>query len=429
MTRVLYALIAAGLLLIVAGSIAYGQTRDDIDTRFRTGMTAVGQAMKLPEGEARTARLGMAVAAFHGILVERPDLVRVRLELARTFFLMGEDSLARTHFETVLAGKPPEAVAANVQRFLQIIRARRRWQARFGMAVAPDSNLNTASGARTVVIDTGIAGIGPNRDGVVPLKLDDPATEESGLGFSIWGGGEYQHPLGPRLRLRAGSDASLREYKGGAFDSHTGSGYLGPRWLIDARTEASLLATVQRQWSAGRPQMDQFGLRLEAEHRLTPRVGLYGRLGARRRNYRAGGWFDGPVGEAALGAGWVALPTLRLNAEAGHEWVRPNAVSYRNAGPEARLNASLALPLGFTLGAGASWKKIDYRGHANSVPALDGRDRRDRLRTLSVSVHNRAVTVFGFSPRLSFINETRETNAQTLGYERNRGELSFVRLF
>ena len=104
--------------MIVAGSIAYGQTRDDIDNRFRTGMTAVGQAMRLPEGEAREARLGAAVAAFHGILVERPDLVRVRLELARTFFLMGEDSLARRHFETVLASDIPEPVAANVRRFL-----------------------------------------------------------------------------------------------------------------------------------------------------------------------------------------------------------------------------------------------------------------------------------------------------------------------
>ena len=107
----------------MAGSIAYGQT-DDIDTRFRTGMTALGQAMALPEGETRSARLGVAVAAFHGILVERPDLVRVRLELARTFFLMGEDSLARRHFETVLAGDIPEPVAANVRRFLNALRAR-----------------------------------------------------------------------------------------------------------------------------------------------------------------------------------------------------------------------------------------------------------------------------------------------------------------
>ena len=423
MKTFLICVIVLGLLTLLLASVAWGAEPDRTARRFDTGLAAITAAMNEQDAKAREAHLDRAIAAFHSILVNRPELVRVRLELARAFFLKGEHVLARRHFEQVLAGKPPEAVAANIQRFLRIIRAQRRWKARFGMAVAPDSNLNAASGNRTVWLNL------PLFDRPVEFTLQGDRSRQSGLGLSVWGGGEYQHPLGPRLRLRAGSDASLREYKGGAFDSHTGSGYLGPRWLIDARTEASLLATVQRQWSAGRPQMDQFGLRLEAEHKLMPRVGLYGRLGARRRNYRAGGRFDGPVGEAALGAGWAALPTLRLNAEAGHEWVRPNAVSYRNAGPEARLNASLALPLGFTLGAGASWKKIDYRGHANSVPALDGRPRRDRLRTLSLSVHNRAVTVFGFSPRLSFINETRETNAQTLDYERNRGELSFVRQF
>lgn len=38
------------------------------------------------------------------------------------------------------------------------------------------------------------------------------------------------------------------------------------------------------------------------------------------------------------------------------------------------------------------------------------------------------MTVFGFSPRFSFVNEQRETNGQALDYQRNRGELSFVRL-
>ncbi len=50
----------------------------------------------------------------------------MRLELARAFFLKHEDTLARLHFEQVLAGDVPPAVAANIQRFL---RARRRWQA------------------------------------------------------------------------------------------------------------------------------------------------------------------------------------------------------------------------------------------------------------------------------------------------------------
>ena len=39
------------------------------------------------------------------------------------------------------------------------------------------------------------------------------------------------------------------------------------------------------------------------------------------------------------------------------------------------------------------------------------------------------MTVLGFSPRLSLVNEQRETNAQAQDYERNRAELSFVRQF
>lgn len=56
--------------------------------------------------------------------VRRADLVRVRLELGRAFFLKGEDTPARRHFEQVLAGKPPAAVALNVNHFLNRIRAR-----------------------------------------------------------------------------------------------------------------------------------------------------------------------------------------------------------------------------------------------------------------------------------------------------------------
>ena len=48
------------------------------------------------------------------MLVKGPGLVRVRLELARAFFLKEEDSPATRHFEQVLAGQPPAAVALNV---------------------------------------------------------------------------------------------------------------------------------------------------------------------------------------------------------------------------------------------------------------------------------------------------------------------------
>ena len=413
--------ILLGLLTLLLATAAWGAEPDDTARRFRTGMAAVEAAMQAKQDEARAAHLDRAVAAFRSILLNRPELVRVRLELARAFFLKREDTLARRHFEQVLAGEHPAPVVANIQRFLRTIRGRRRWDARFGLALAPDSNLNTASGSRRIWLDTPF--------GRLPFTRQGDIAPKSGLGLSIWGGGEYQHPLGPRLRLRAGTDASVREYKGGLFDRYSTAAYLGPRWLVDARTEASLLATVQRQWSAGTPETDQYGLRLEAARRLTPRLTVQGRTGLRRRDCRDCDRLDGPVGEISLGANWVALPILRLGGNAGWNWSRADAEHWRSAGPQASLGATLALPAGFTVGARVAMQWTDYEGRGFRHRTIDREPRKDKTRTLSLSVHNRAVTVLGFSPRLSLINEQRETNAQTLDYKRNRAELSFVRQF
>ena len=59
----------------------------------------------------------------------------------------------------------------------------------------------------------------------------------------------------------------------------------------------------------------------------------------------------------------------------------------------------------------------------------DGGAREDRTRSLRASVHNRAITVLGFSPELVLVNEERTSNAQLHDYERTRGELRFVRQF
>ncbi|MCY4441422.1 MAG: tetratricopeptide repeat protein, partial [Deltaproteobacteria bacterium] len=125
----------------------------ETNTLFLFGVAAV-QASRQPglaDGERETL-LDDAIAAFRNILIDGPGLVRVRLELARTFFLKGQDALARRHFERVLAGNPPAPVVANVQRFLSQIRARRRWNMHMGVAVAPDTNIGASSNERFIYI-------------------------------------------------------------------------------------------------------------------------------------------------------------------------------------------------------------------------------------------------------------------------------------
>ena len=106
---------------------------DRTDVLFLVGLAALGVAQR-PETPAsnRIGLLDQAIAAFHAILIDRPELARVRLELARAFFLKGEDALSRKHFDRVLAGEPPSAIVANVQRFIEAMRAHRRWSGYFG---------------------------------------------------------------------------------------------------------------------------------------------------------------------------------------------------------------------------------------------------------------------------------------------------------
>ena len=124
----------------------------------------------------------------------------------------------------------------------------------------------------------------------------------------------------------------------------------------------------------------------------------------------------------------MILPTVRAEAAVGYARERPEARVWRSDGRWVRAGVSVALPRGFTVGGSGELRWTDYEG--NWFPfTRDGAAREDRTRTLSVSLYNRAFTLFGFSPQLVVTHEVRESNAQLHDYERTRGELRFVRQF
>ena len=148
---------------------------------FHIGLAAVGAAQQPDVAqERREDLLDEAIAAFRAMLIRRPDLVRVRLELARAFFLKGEDRLATRHFEQVLAGNQAEATVQNVNRFLKLMRARKRWSLRVGMALAPDSNISAGTHEQS-------GSCYDHRFRTASVRLPRRADEpESGIGISVW---------------------------------------------------------------------------------------------------------------------------------------------------------------------------------------------------------------------------------------------------
>ena len=394
-----------------------GGNRVDANALFNFGLAAIGAADRpgVPE-DRRDALLDEAIGSFHAMLVKRPDLVRVRLELGRAFFLKGEDSLARGHFEKVLAGRPPAAVALNVNRFLAQIRARKRWTVRVGFALAPDTNLGGGSDERTIYIHG------------LPFQRDQKELTRSGVGLAAWAGGEYQHPLGPRWRLRAGADIHRKEYRSHEFDRMTIGAHLGPRWLIGRATEASLLAVARQHWISDEADHRDLGLRVETRRRLTARMTANAQVSRLERRYEERDHLDGPLTSVSIGAGHALSPTLRADMGLGWGLERPETKRYRNESRWLRFGVTAALPWGFTVGASGTLRWADYEG--NWWPFTeDGSPRRDLTRSLRFNAYNRGFTVQGFSPQVSVVREDRVSNAQLHDYERTAGELRFVRLF
>ncbi len=391
---------------------------DQKNVAFLLGLAAIETSRLLPAAneKAKFALLDEAIGALRAILVDEPGLVRVRLELARAFFYKREDGLSREHFEHVLAGEPPPAVVVNVRAFLSRIRARRRWNLHMGFALAPDTNIGGTSDERIIYIFG------------LPFRRDAEELTTSGVGLSVWGGGEYQHPLGDKLRLRLGMDASRRDYSGGKFDKMLVAGHVGPRVLATPNTEFSVLGDWRHQWTANEADFFDLGGRLTARHRLTRRITINGRASWHDRRYRSRKTFDGPVRSFSLGGRWVVGPTVRLDLSAGYGRDRPRRVRVRNEKKWLQAGVSVALPRGFTVGGSGGYRWTDYEGDwFPQTPA--GVSREDKTWNVRASLLNRAFTLFGFSPQVSVVREVRTSNAQIGGYKRTSGELRFVRQF
>ena len=385
--------------------------RTDItDIRFLIGIAAITAARS---GDAdKDALLGEAVAAFRAILIDRPELTRVRLELARAFFLKRTDDLSREHFERVLAGNPPAAMAVNIRRFLHTIRARRRWSGHLSISLEQNDNLNSGSEVDTIYLFG------------LPFTVNEQSRPRSGTGLSLSTGGEYQYPLGERWRWRFGGDLSRREYEGHEFDQTFIQFRSGPRYLVSRRSEVGLQGFAGQRWVARNRYNKESGLRFNARHEVNRKAGVNGRASWKKIYYRQTTEAADTEVEYALGGTWLFSPLLQGNAGIGFSRERLKS-GIRNRERSVNIGLSAILPKGWTLGGNLEWSR---QRHGFDAPLSTDR-RVDRKRTARLFLLNRRLTVFGFSPQFVVTREQQKSNSTLNNYRRTRADLRFVRQF
>lgn len=202
-----------GICLLAANSLLFAATADEVkallDKGDAPGAYALGK--KNPDQLGHPAfdfyfgvaaidsgRAGEGVLALERYVVNFPENVNARLELARGYFVMGDDQRAREEFNEVLKTKPPAAVVANIERFLDALRSRESaYRTTAGLFVEAgygyDSNVNGGVGSANISLPV---------FGNVVVGQAGVKTHSSFNWLAI--GGQISHPLAPGLAVFAG---------------------------------------------------------------------------------------------------------------------------------------------------------------------------------------------------------------------------------
>jgi hypothetical protein len=368
---------------------------------FLRGMVALGR------GDRKAA-----IKAFRRALIDHPEAVRVRLELARAYFLEGDYENATRQFRFARAGNPPPAVIANIDHFLFLIREAKSWSYSFSVAVAPDTNLNAGPAGRDITIYG------------LPFELSDDARGQSGVGLSLDGSLEYAPRLGKDTRLRIGLQGSQKLYTQSEFDDTTGVAYVGPRF-VRGRWDISLLATGFVRRYGGDPYNGAVGGRIEATYYPSGKTAISGSLAAQRVRYT--------LDTGRNGGSYSASASVLHTLDAASGMVVKGGVSRQTALVAPLANTSLFaaigyfrdLPGGFTIYAEPSFSRSTY----DAVLPAFGVAREDDAVTGTLTLLNRHIVLGRFTPKISYSYTHQDSNVALYQYRRNRIEIGLTTAF
>ncbi|HMK13952.1 MAG TPA: surface lipoprotein assembly modifier [Burkholderiales bacterium] len=132
-------LFAIFLLAIISTNFAYAAVAEEVKAMLEQGKAkeAYELGKQHPEflgdpvfdfyyGVAAidAGHAGEGVLALERYIINFPENASARLELARGYYVLGEDVRSREEFSAVLKTNPPEEVKFNIQRYLDAIRSR-----------------------------------------------------------------------------------------------------------------------------------------------------------------------------------------------------------------------------------------------------------------------------------------------------------------
>ena len=419
-----WAALARAKELMEAGKLDEAEAAYQDLRRKTSGELKFEPTFQLAQIRLRQGRFRQAISLFLEILNRRPDLPRVRLDLALAYFLDKNYEDAARQFELVKGGELPPEVLAKVEGFLEAIRRQKNWTVDFTLGLAPDSNINQASGGKEECLD--LAG------DFKGLTLCRPLPQKaSGVGANLNATVNYFWRLSQDWGLKAtvGGYGLAYEQNDNEFNDYSLYAALGPRYLWESG-EASLQPTFRKRWLANREYSREHGLRYDLTQNLG-RLIVEAGLGYGETRYDEAYIDDFLRGSSKSFRLW---PRYILNdrtfVQTGLDFLREKAKERACANDNRRYSLGLyrVLPHGISLYAEGSLMETDYKA-AQWYITRDNRltegVREDKTWRLLTSLSSNAFESLGLTPVLQYTYTKRKSNIWSREYDQHRVSLLF----
>ena len=352
-----------------------------------------------------------AAVLFRALLDEKPDAVVARLELARMLAAMGREGQARRELRQAEATGIPQDAAAMVDGFSRALRSRKKVGGMFEVAIAPDSNINRATEART--LDTIIA----------PLTLSDDARAKSGAGFRNTVQLYARHPIAEKWSVLARGGTYGNWYRDSEFNDASASALAGlERTGEKDRVSVSLGHTWR--WFGNEPYATTSAVAIDWTRALSPQSQLVTNLSISEARYESNPYQNGQLYD--LGLSYERALSARTGVSVGVSATRNDArdAGYATWSGGLNLGAWRETPMGTVFGSTAI-----RRTEGDERLFLFPERRKEWLTSARVGITMRRLTLYGFAPTARV---TVERNSSTVGlydYRRVAADFGISRAF
>jgi hypothetical protein len=354
----------------------------------------------------------LAVKRFETILINQPNLVRVRLELARALFIDGQDVRAKYHFDLAGQGDLPAKAKENIGRFLAQIRERKAWAFSFTVGLAPDSNINTATDSDTVDLFG------------LPFSLDDDAQSRSGIGVMATSSVQYYGPLEGDWRLLGNAQGQRYDYGGSTFDDSLASSAIGVGKVLD-NGFTSVQLTGFKRWFGGQAFNNGLGARGFWQMRLSDTRRLRLSVSTQKMTYDQNPVKDGWVYSSSAAMQLGLDSSSFIEASLGLSREEAQIAPQKSWAFRGELSYFKELPNGITI---KPFAEAQYRPF-DAVQPVFGLTRKDWALTGGVELTARKWNWKGFAPFISYAFTNNSSTIDLFKFNRHRVKLGFTRAF